>query len=64
MKTVDVVRFFGSKSKVAKELQLTKQAVGQWGEIVPELRQLQIELITSGQLRSEFTNSRLNKEGE
>lgn len=55
MKTVEVVKYFGSKPKVAKELKVTKQAIGKWGEEVPELRQYQLEVITSGKLKSDFT---------
>ena len=34
----DAVRLFGSKSKLARALGITPQALNNWGEYVPELR--------------------------
>ena len=48
MKTINVIRYFGTKTLVAEALGTTKQAVGQWGDTVPELRQYQLEIITKG----------------
>lgn len=61
MKTVDVIEYFGSQPKVAKALNITKQAISKWGDTVPELRQYQIEVITGGRLKSDFSNERILK---
>lgn len=49
----EAVNHFGSASRVAEALNLTRAAVSQWPELVPELRQLQLERITGGKLRAE-----------
>ncbi len=36
MLKTDVVTFFGNQTATAKRLGVTKSAVSQWGEIVPE----------------------------
>lgn len=46
------IQHFGSISALAKALGVTYEAVRQW-EVVPELRQYQIERITGGKLRAE-----------
>ncbi|NMR86815.1 hypothetical protein HKB39_06615 [Vibrio parahaemolyticus] len=38
MRTEEVVKFFGSKQKVAEAVDTTHSAVSQWGEFVPESR--------------------------
>ncbi|MBF4359452.1 Cro/CI family transcriptional regulator [Vibrio anguillarum] len=38
IKTADVIKFFGSKQKVAEAVQTTHSAVSQWGELVPDSR--------------------------
>lgn len=38
IKTADVIKFFGSKQKVAEAVQTTHSAVSQWGEFVPDSR--------------------------
>ncbi|TPA69965.1 Cro/CI family transcriptional regulator [Vibrio parahaemolyticus] len=64
MNTVDVINYFGSKPKVAKALKVSKQAIGKWGDTVPELRQFQLEVITNGELKSDFTSIKILKEGQ
>lgn len=49
----EAVNYFGSASRVAEALNLTRAAVSQWPEVVPELRQLQLERITGGKLKAE-----------
>lgn len=45
MRTKEAVALFGgSKTKLAQALGITRQAVSNWGEVVPETRQWQIEL--------------------
>ncbi|EPA0528650.1 Cro/CI family transcriptional regulator [Vibrio alginolyticus] len=38
IRTEEVVKFFGSKQKVAEAVDTTHSAVSQWGEFVPESR--------------------------
>lgn len=51
MKTADVVRHFGNRVKTAKALGVTKSAVSQWGEVVPERIAYKTQIITGGALR-------------
>jgi DNA-binding transcriptional regulator YdaS (Cro superfamily) len=53
MKTADAIKFFGTRTALAKALGITKQAVTQWGETVPEGRAYQLQVITGGQLSAE-----------
>ena len=43
MKTEEAVKRFGSKYRIAQILGITRQAVGQWGDNVPELQALKLE---------------------
>lgn len=43
---------FGSTSALARALGVTYEAVRQWGDEVPELRQYQIERLTGGALKA------------
>lgn len=49
MKTIEAVSHFGSKSRLAKALKITKSSVTQWGDEVPELRKYQIKEIIGKQ---------------
>jgi DNA-binding transcriptional regulator YdaS (Cro superfamily) len=51
MKTKEAISHFGNKLKLAKALNVSKSAVSQWGEDVPELRAYQIERLTRGALK-------------
>lgn len=51
MFTDEAVRHFGTKTQVAKALGLGKQAVSEWGEIVPKGRAYELQAITGGLLR-------------
>jgi len=51
MKTKDAISHFGNKLKLAEALSVTKSAISQWGEDVPELRAYQIERLTGGELK-------------
>ena len=53
MKTEEVINYFGSCTKAAKALGITKQAVSRWGEYPPACRQYHIEVATQGYLRVE-----------
>jgi DNA-binding transcriptional regulator YdaS (Cro superfamily) len=43
MKTEDAVKRYGSKAALARVLDITPQAISQWGEDMPELQTLKLE---------------------
>ena len=45
MKKAEAIELAGSKAKLARLLKVSKGAVSQWGEEIPELRALQLETI-------------------
>ena len=45
MKKAEAILTVGSKAKLARLLRVTKAAVSQWGDELPELRALQLEKI-------------------
>lgn len=53
MKKADAINHYGSPTLLAKALGITLQAIGQWGEEVPLLRQFQLESLTDGQLKAD-----------
>jgi len=53
MRKQEALDFFGNQSKLAASLGVTRQAVSQWGDDIPGLRALQIEEVTSGQLKAD-----------
>jgi DNA-binding transcriptional regulator YdaS (Cro superfamily) len=53
MKTADAIKYFGTRTALAKALGISKQAVAQWGETVPEGRAYQLQVITGGQLSAD-----------
>ena len=52
MRTADAIRYFGNKSRLARALGIRQPSVQEWGEIVPPLRQLQIERLTGAALKA------------
>ncbi|WP_085696298.1 Cro/CI family transcriptional regulator [Pseudomonas sp. B26(2017)] len=58
MKTSDVIEQFGSKIRLAEKLGISPSAVTQWGEIVPESRRYQIQVLTRGKLKAVPVNSK------
>ena len=46
----EAVTHFGSVARLAEALGITTQAIYDWPEIVPQLRQFQLERITGGEL--------------
>ena len=46
------IKHFGSISALARALGVTYEAVRQWGEVIPELRQYQLEHLTGGALKA------------
>lgn len=53
MLTADAIHHFGTKTALARALYITPQALTDWGERVPPLRQLQLEKLTSGVLMAD-----------
>ncbi|NMX37305.1 Cro/Cl family transcriptional regulator [Pseudomonas veronii] len=53
MKRADAIHHFKGIAPLAKALGITYEAVRQWGEEIPELRQYQLELVTDGQLKAD-----------
>ncbi|MBD6945734.1 Cro/CI family transcriptional regulator [Vibrio parahaemolyticus] len=63
MKLNEAIKKVGSKAEICRLLQVSASAVTQWGEDVPELRQYQLEVLTNGKLKSDFTKQRLRQKG-
>ena len=51
MKTQEAIDFFHGVGPLAKALKITRQAVHDWGENVPELRAYQLSQISRGHLK-------------
>lgn len=52
MKKSDAIEYFGSQSALARALGIKPPSIADWGDEVPDLRQLQLEAITHGQLKA------------
>ena len=52
MLTSEAVAYFKGKKKLAEALGISPAAVSQWGEVVPELRQYQLQRVTGGFLKA------------
>lgn len=60
MRTESLVSHFGSKIAVARALGITKAAVSNWGELVPEGTAYKAQVVTGGALQvnpDHYTNS-------
>jgi DNA-binding transcriptional regulator YdaS (Cro superfamily) len=55
MNTTQAVSHFGSKKKLADALDISPSAVTLWGDVIPRLRQFQIQMLTGGVLSAEVT---------
>lgn len=53
MLTTEAIEHFGSEAALARALGIKQQSVQDWGEVVPKLRQLQIEKLTDGKLKAD-----------
>lgn len=51
MKKSDVVKHFGTEAAAAAALEVTKQAVNGWGDIIPEGMAYKAQVITGGALK-------------
>lgn len=50
MKKTDVIKHFGSAVAAAHALDVTKQAVNGWGDLIPEGMAYKAQVITGGKL--------------
>ena len=50
MFTNDAVQYFGGRRQLAEALNITRQAVEQWGEIVAQGAAYKLQVITKGKL--------------
>lgn len=57
MKTREVADFFGSKKKLADVLGIQPSAVTMWGELVPQSRQYQIQVLSKGRFQADHKPS-------
>lgn len=48
----EAIKYFNGIQALARALGISYEAVRQWGEEVPELRQYQLECITHGALKA------------
>ncbi len=55
MKKQDAISYFGTAIALAKKLGISKQSVSKWGEDIPQRRAFEIERLTDGALKAEFT---------
>lgn len=53
MTRTDAIKHFGSIQAMAAALGISYEAIRQWGDEIPELRQYQIEILTEGKLRAD-----------
>lgn len=51
MRKADVIAYFGDEVQTAAALEVSKQAVNMWGEIVPRGTAYEVEVITGGALK-------------
>lgn len=52
MRTKDAIEHFGTAAALARALGISRQSVHDWGDIVPEGRAYQIEVLTVGALKA------------
>lgn len=57
MRTLDAIGHFKNKASLAKAFTppLTRGAISQWGEVVPRGRAFELESITQGKLKVDFS---------
>jgi len=51
MRTADVIQYYGSSLEAGRVLGISRQAVDQWGEAVPEGSAYKLQVITGGRLQ-------------
>jgi DNA-binding transcriptional regulator YdaS (Cro superfamily) len=55
MLTEDAIKHFKTKTALAAALGIKPPSIADWGEIVPKQRQYELERITSGKLKADWT---------
>lgn len=53
MKLADAIKYAGNATSLAELIGVTPSAICQWGDVIPDNRQLQLERITLGALRAD-----------
>lgn len=53
MRTSDAIKHFGGRSALARALHIKPESTYSWGDVVPKLRQLQLEELTQGELKAD-----------
>lgn len=53
MNTADAIKYAGSAIALSRILGVTSGAISQWGDVVPDAKQLLLERITIGALRAD-----------
>lgn len=62
MRASDAIKYFGSVEKLAKFLEISRDSIYKWGTFVPSHRQYELEIKTDGQLKSEYSIKKTNRE--
>ena len=57
------IAYYGSATKLAQALSVSKTAVSLWSDVIPIGRQYQIEVITNGRLKADREQSPITTEG-
>lgn len=55
MKKIEVIAHFGSVNALAQALRIKAAAVYQWGEDLPPRRAYEVERLTNGALKADFS---------
>ncbi|MDO4641691.1 MAG: Cro/CI family transcriptional regulator [Neisseria sp.] len=50
MRKVDVLKYYGTRTAIAKALRISPSAITQWPDIIPEKQAYKLERITKGGL--------------
>jgi predicted XRE-type DNA-binding protein len=53
MTTSDAIKHYGTQQRLATALGIRQSSVSEWGEYPPAVRQLQLQQLTKGRLKSE-----------
>jgi hypothetical protein len=64
MEKAAAIEFFGSGAELARRLGLGRQAVSNWGEVIPEVYALRLERMTGGDLVYDESHYRSIEDGE
>lgn len=62
MKKADAVKYFKNASRLARALGISRVAVSKWGKEVPPLRAFELERLTNGELKADYTPVTQDKE--